>query len=113
MKKLILLLMTLFCCTFALANPITKCTKKYNIDVQKAYIISYSAIKNSKYNVIELQSESGYILFSAGNREFLLEASPMGNDTIIKIVPVDSDMNNLSVQENVFKALDNEVLKVK
>lgn len=113
MKKIILFLSILISFNFAYSNPMTKCTKKYPIEIQKAYVMAYSALKNGKCNILEVQSDNGYILFSSGNREFLLETSPDGANTIIKIIPVDSDMSNLSVQENIFKLLDSEALKVK
>ena len=114
MKKTILLIAILLLnISFAFSNPMIKCMKTYGVSVDKAYISSYSVLKNLKYNVAEIQSESGYILFNAGNREFLLETSSKGSETLIKIMPVDSDMSDLSVQENVFKTLDTEILKAK
>ncbi len=113
MKKLLLITIIFLNLGLAFANPLTRCIKKYNIDSERAYIMSYTAIKNLNYTILEIQSESGYILFSAGNREYLLEVSSVGNESYIKVTPADSDLSNITIPENVLKTLDSEILKVK
>ena len=85
---------------------------KYEPDI--LFINALSAIENSKYEIAEIQSKNGYILFLAGSKYYLLTLTKKyQNQTEIKILPQNSEFSpNEEVAKNIFLLLD-EKLKTK
>lgn len=64
------------------------CIKNYKIDEESLFYLTLSAISNAKYKILEIQTRSGYILFSAYGREFLAQVVKVtGNLSELKIIP--------------------------
>lgn len=64
------------------------CIKNYKIDEESLYYLTLSAISNAKYKILEIQTRSGYILFSAYGREFLAQVVKVTtNLSELKITP--------------------------
>lgn len=85
-----------------------QCIKKYEIPVEKLYFLSLASINANKFNINEIQSKSGYILFTAGNRQYLASVNRVDNkSSILKIVPADNNYYfPLGVLTNFFKYID-------
>lgn len=85
-----------------------QCTKKYEIPVDKLYFLSLASINANKFVINEIQSKSGYILFTAANRQFLASVNRVDNkSSILKIVPADNNYYfPLGILTNFFKYID-------
>ena len=85
-----------------------KCTKIFPVDSEKLYYLAISAVNANKFTIDEIQSKSGYILFSVVKKQFLLSvASVDKKNAIVKITPAN---NNYYFPEgiitNIFKYID-------
>lgn len=110
MKKIffILFLLTANCFAFNL----NECYKIYSYDADILYMSALSAINSdSKYNISELQSKNGYILFTHGAKYYLLTLTKRyKNQTEIKILPQNSDYSEgCQAAKEIFTILDNRL----
>jgi len=85
-----------------------KCTKIFPIDSEKLFYLAISSINANKFTINEIQSKSGYVLFSVLQKQFLLSvASVDKKNAIVKITPAN---NNYYFPEgivtNIFKYID-------
>lgn len=110
-KVLVIFVFILFSTTFSFAqNPFKKSYRNFNIGVNELYLKSYSAISANKYEILEIQSDNGYILFNVSGRKFLLKVSPDESGSILKITPLDGDTSKgFLIEENIFKTIENEI----
>lgn len=85
-----------------------KCTKKYEISVDKLYFLTLSSINANKFTIDEIQSKNGYILFSAANRQFLASVNRVDSkSSILKIVPADNNyFFPIGILTNIYKYID-------
>lgn len=92
------------------------CTKEYALNQETLYYLTIAAINANRFEVQELQSKTGYILFRAVNKEFLAAIVKLGvNKSMLKITPTN---NNYyfppGIVLNIFKYIDvnlNESIK--
>ncbi len=79
------------------------CIKNYKIDEESLFYLTLSSISNAKYKILEIQTRSGYILFSAYGREFLAQ-----------VVKVNDNLSELKItpQNNSYKFDYNLIYKV-
>ena len=101
--------------TFDLSSLITvqdvkvqDCVKVFNTDNVHLFYLTISGINANKFRIDEIQSRSGYILFTAANKQFFAMISNVNtNQGMLKISPVD---NNYYFQPgivlNIFKYVD-------
>lgn len=112
MKKIILTLFLLS--SFALGASIEECYKLYPYEADSLFMAALSAISNDpNYELAEIQTKNGYILFLADSKYYLLTLTKRyKNQTEIKILPQNSDYSNITaVTSNVFNLINQEVLK--
>lgn len=85
-----------------------KCTKKYEISVDKLYFLTLASINANKFTINEIQSKNGYILFTAANRQFFASVNRVDSkSTILKITPADNNYYfPLGVLTNIYKYID-------
>lgn len=85
-----------------------RCTKKYMMPVENLYFFALASINANKFSIDEIQSKSGYILFSAGNRQYLASVNRVDpNSAMLKIVPADNNyFFPIGVVTNFFKYID-------
>lgn len=85
-----------------------KCTKKYEIPVDKLYFLTLASINANNFVIDEIQSKNGYILFHAANRQFLVSVNRVDpNSSILKIVPADNNyFFPIGILTNVYKYID-------
>lgn len=84
------------------------CTKEYAMNQEKLYYLAISAINANRFEVVELQSKTGYILFKAVNKEFLATVVKLGvNKSMLKITPTNNNYYfALGIVSNIFKYID-------
>ncbi len=85
-----------------------KCTKKYEISVDKLYFLTLASINANKFTINEIQSKNGYILFTAANRKFLASVNRVDpKSAILKIVPADNNyFFPIGILTNIYKYVD-------
>lgn len=109
MKKIFVILLLIFLSLPALGNdaPLNSCFKGYNKGQDDIYLLSIAAINKNRFEILEMQSKSGYILFRAYAKDYLLTVSPQGMGSNVKILPVNSNFSGgVNVQTTIFAALD-------
>ena len=84
------------------------CTKQYNIPPEKLYYLTACAINENRFEVLELQSKTGYILFKAAGKEFLASIVKLGTQkSMLKITPTDGNYYFApGIVSNTFKYID-------
>ena len=64
------------------------CTKMFPVNKEKLFYLTLGAITANEFAVDEIQSNNGYIIFSAANNKYLATvASIDANNSILKITP--------------------------
>ena len=67
------------------------CTKVFNTDNVSLFYLTIAAINANRFTIDEIQSKSGYILFTAVNKQFLANISNVNtNQGMLKITPADN-----------------------
>ena len=125
-KVLMLFLMILFCAVpvtaedspaaqlaeLELVTPqnidFAKCVKTFNFPVEKLFYLSISAINANHFQIEELQSKMGYILFRAANKNFLMSVVKVDAEhSMLKITPADNVyFFEYGVVYNIYKYID-------
>ena len=84
------------------------CTKQYNLLPEKLYYLTVGAINANRFEVQELQSKTGYILFKAVGKEFLASIVKLGTQkSMLKITPTDGNYYFApGIVANTFKYID-------
>ena len=111
MKKIIFTIFLLT--TMCFASILDTCFKYYTQDADSVFLSALSALgSNSKYNISEIQSANGYIVFYYNQKCYLLVVTKKYRKTEVKILPQNSDYSQSSVvSAEIFKLLDNEIKK--
>lgn len=69
----------------------SKCVQTFNFPVEKLFYMSILAINANNFQIEELQSKTGYILFRAVNKNFLMSVLKIDADhSMLKITPADN-----------------------
>ena len=78
------------------APPITQaqniafedCSKMFNVNKEKLYYLTLGAITANRFSIKEIQTQNGYIIFKAANKEYLATRAGIDADNaILKITP--------------------------
>lgn len=68
------------------------CIKLYKLPFDKTYLLALSAVGGNNYEIVEMQSRNGYVIFKADNREFLLSVLKKDKTyTFLKLSPCDNN----------------------
>lgn len=90
------------CNTFAEENPaymVTPqnvdfkiCTRNYIMDEEKMFYVAIAAAKANNFAIDEIQSKTGYILFTAAGKQYLASVVKVDSkNTQLKITPVNNN----------------------
>ena len=80
----------------AAAPPITQpqniafenCTKMFPVNKEKLFYLTLSAVTANKFSIDEIQTQNGYVIFSAANNKYLATVAGIDADnSILKITP--------------------------
>ena len=84
------------------------CTKMYNTNKENLFYLSIGSINANKFTIEEIQTNNGYIIFSAGKNKYVATVAKIDKDnSILKITPC----NNLyyfqpGIISNIYKYID-------
>ncbi len=112
MKKILLLFSIMFLASNASAQEsmLSNCNKNYQINADNLYMLTLSALNSQgQFEVVEMQSKSGYIMFEATNKkQYIATISKEGTtSSSIKILPANSDFSQgTGVQKTIFDIID-------
>lgn len=68
------------------------CIRLYKLPFDKLYLLALSSVNANKFEIEEMQSRNGYIIFSDGGREYLLSVLKKDKSfTFLKIAPCDNN----------------------
>ena len=97
-------------------NPLTvsqqimfdNCTKIFGINQEKLFYLTLASISANRFNVEEIQSSHGYIIFSANRNKYLATISKVDKtNAILKITPCNNVYNfPPGIITNTFKYID-------
>ena len=115
MKKIIFT-MAIFLFSFAFAEEgvLQKSYKLYPKDADSLYMYALNALSSdSRFNISEIQTKNGYILFLSGSKYYLLTVTKRyQNQSEVKILPHNSDYSlGSDTAQTVFSLIDNEIKK--
>lgn len=66
----------------------TDCTKMYNLNKEVLFFLTLEAINANKYMANEIQTNNGYIIFTAAKSRYLASIAGIDKDnSILKITP--------------------------
>ena len=84
------------------------CNKFFKLDSQKLFYLTLAGVNANRFVINEIQSKSGYVLFSVGQKQFLASIINIdAKNSMLKITPC----NNIyyfpiGVVQNMFKYID-------
>ncbi len=80
-------------------------TKDFGVSADNMYLTSLSILNDLNYEIIEMQSKSGYILFRTGAKDYIITVTALTPVTSnIKILPANSVYSTgTTVQKNILK----------
>jgi len=65
-----------------------QCVKTFNVHFEKLFFLTETAINSNNYDIEEIQSKGGYIVFSVAQYKFLATIYAFGpSNAILKITP--------------------------
>jgi hypothetical protein len=68
------------------------CTKVFNVDNVTLFYQTIAAINANRFTIDEIQSKSGYVLFTAVNKKFLAAITNVNtNQAMLRITPADNN----------------------
>lgn len=114
-KKVFFILITLMF-SFARAEEgvLQKSYKIYPKDADNMFMFALNAISSdNKFNISEIQTKNGYILFTSGSKYYLLTVTKrFKNQSEVKILPQNSDFTlGSETAQTVFNLIDSEIKK--
>ena len=97
-------------------NPLTipqnimfeDCTKIFGIDQEKLFYLTLASLSANRFNIDEVQTSNGYIMFSANRNKYLAAVSKIDStNAILKITPCNNVYNfPPGIISNTFKYID-------
>ena len=88
--------------------PFSSCVKTYNLPVDKLFYLAILATNANNFQIEELQSKMGYILFKGANKDFLMSVIKVdAKSSMLKITPTDNVYYfPYGIVYNIFKYID-------
>ena len=97
-------------------NPLTvsqnimfeNCTKIFSVNQEKLFYLTLASISANRFNIDEIQSANGYIIFSANRNKYLASIAKVDKtNAILKITPCNNIYNfPPGIITNTFKYID-------
>lgn len=89
-------------------------TKNFGVSADNMYLTSLSVLNDLNYEIIEMQSKSGYILFRTGAKDYIITVTALTPVTSnIKILPANSVYSTgTAVQKTIFEKLEANKLNI-
>lgn len=117
MKKILKnLLITAFlsCAISANASYLNDSVKNFGVSADNMYLTTLSVLNSLNYEILEIQSKSGYILFRTGAKDYIITITALSPVTSsVKILPSNSIFSNgTTVQKAIFDELEINKLNI-
>ena len=86
----------------------THCVKTFPIGYEKLYYLTLSAINEYNYQIKELQTKGGYIVFVANSKKILgTVVYVSSNKSMLKLTPYDSeDSFSIYIPKTIFQYIE-------
>jgi len=86
----------------------THCVKTFPIGYEKLYYLTLCAINEYNYQIKEIQTKGGYILFVANSKKILGTIVYVSSSkSMLKLTPYDSeDSFSIYIPQNIFKYIE-------
>ncbi|MCR5265844.1 MAG: hypothetical protein K6E29_04535 [Cyanobacteria bacterium RUI128] len=87
---------------------LSNCIKIYPIPYDKLYFLTLTGINEHNYQIKEIQTKGGYIVFEIGNRKFLASIVYVSSSkSMLKITPYSGNYDfPVDVPQNIFKYIE-------
>lgn len=84
------------------------CTKIFEVNQEKLFYLTLASLSANKFNIDEMQTAGGYIIFSANRNKYLATIAKVDNaNSILKITPCNNIYNfHPGIVTNTFKYID-------
>lgn len=84
------------------------CTKTFNINCERLFYLTLAAINANRFEIKEMQSKTGYIMFSAVNKDFLASIVTIDKyRSMLKITPANNNYFFApGIVLNIYKYID-------
>lgn len=84
------------------------CTKTYNMNCERLFYLTLAAINANRFEIKEMQTKTGYILFSAVNKDFLASIISVDKGrSMLKITPANNNYYFApGIVLNIYKYID-------
>jgi hypothetical protein len=84
------------------------CNKFFKFDSQKLFYLTLAGVNANRFTINEIQSKSGYILFSVGQKQFLARVINIdAKNSMLKITPCDNIyFFPIGIVQNMFKYVE-------
>lgn len=84
------------------------CNKIFKLDSQKLFYLTLAAVNANRFNINEIQSKSGYVLFSVGQKQFLAKVTHIDvKNSMLKITPTNNTyFFPVGIVQNMFKYIE-------
>ena len=84
------------------------CTRNYILTPEKLFFMALASINANRFTIDEMQSKTGYILFTAVNRQYLASVVKVdSNKSMLKITPTNNNYFFApGIVLNVFRYID-------
>ncbi len=119
MKKIILSALLLIALNMintevSAATYLDDSSKNFGVSADNMYLTSLSVLNSLNYEIIEIQSKSGYILFRTGAKDYIMTVTALSPVTSnIKILPANSVYSTgTAVQKTIFEQLELNKLNI-
>lgn len=114
LKYISVLALMLFSFQKASASYLDDSIKNFGVSADNMYLTSLSVLNSLNYEILEIQSKSGYVLFRAGAKDYILMVSSNTPVTsVIKILPANSIYSTgTEIQKTIFTELEANKLNI-
>lgn len=84
------------------------CNKFFKFDSQKLFYLTLAAVNANRFSINEIQSKSGYVLFSVGQKQFLAKVIHIdAKNSMLKITPTNNTyFFPIGIVQNMFKYVE-------
>ena len=104
-KKIIFTVFLLLCiplCGWCL--ELSDCTKTFPVGFEKLYYLTLAGVNDCNYNIDEVQSKNGYVVFNTGGRKFLAAVIYVSSSkSMLRITPYNGNYEfDGAIPQNLF-----------
>ena len=92
------------------------CIKLYKMSFENLFYLALSAVNDNKFQLLEMQSRNGYLIFEEDGREFLLNVMKKDkNYAFLRLTPADNNYYfSPTIPQRIFNYVDtNSAVEIK